>query len=262
MWRYLRLYGYFLRFSFSKAMEFRAEFWTRVVMDVVYYSVNLEFFRLLFLHTGVLGSWTEPQVMIFVAGYLIVDSINMTVISNNMFMLPLLVNKGDLDYYLVRPVSSLFFVSVRDFAAASFVNFLMASGILVWALERYPGHFPAARLAAFILFLLNGAFLFYCLRVSFVLPVFWTHSSRGFDQLFWSLTRFMERPDSIFTGWVRRALMFALPFSLMASFPARILFQGPTIQLVATMFGVTAVFFGLLLLYWRFALRAYSSASS
>ena len=33
MIRYLRLYGYFLRFSFSRAMEFRFDFFFRIFMD-------------------------------------------------------------------------------------------------------------------------------------------------------------------------------------------------------------------------------------
>ena len=62
----------------------------------------------------------------------------MTVFANNMWWLPIAVNRGDLDYYLVRPVSSLFFLSLREFAANSFLNLLLATGILVWALARYP----------------------------------------------------------------------------------------------------------------------------
>ena len=44
MIRYLRLYGCFLRFSFSRAMEFRLDFFFRVLMDVVWNLVNLGFF--------------------------------------------------------------------------------------------------------------------------------------------------------------------------------------------------------------------------
>ena len=38
--RYLRLYLYFLRFSFSRAMEFRLDFYFRILMDVAFYVVN------------------------------------------------------------------------------------------------------------------------------------------------------------------------------------------------------------------------------
>ena len=69
-------------------------------------------------------------MMIFVAGYLIADALEMTFFANNMWWFPHFVNNGDLDYYITRPISSLFFLSVRDFAADSFLNVLMTFGIL------------------------------------------------------------------------------------------------------------------------------------
>jgi rhomboid protease GluP len=68
MRRYLTLYLYFLRFSFSRALEFRVDFLFRVVMDVVYYAVNIAFFMatLLFYPNQVKLS-SHP--MLFLAPY-------------------------------------------------------------------------------------------------------------------------------------------------------------------------------------------------
>jgi len=130
MSRYLRLYLQFLKFSFSRSLEYRMDFWFRIVMDCMFYLVELAFFTILYQHTDMLGGWNYDQILIFVSGFLVIDAIHMTVFSNNMWWMPILVNKGDLDYYVVRPVSSLFFLSLRDFAANSFLNLLIASGIL------------------------------------------------------------------------------------------------------------------------------------
>ncbi|MDH5656321.1 MAG: hypothetical protein OEZ34_10455, partial [Spirochaetia bacterium] len=83
--RYLILYLYFLRFSFSRAMEFRMDFFFRIFMDVVYYSINIIFYRVLFLHTPHIAGWGENEIMVFVAGFLFVDALIMTVIGNNMW---------------------------------------------------------------------------------------------------------------------------------------------------------------------------------
>lgn len=263
MLRYLRLYLYFLRFSFSRAMEFRIDFFFRIFMDIFYYLINLGFYGVVFLHTDVLGGWTLDEMMIFVAGFLVVDAISMTVFANNLWMLPEYINRGDLDYYLVRPVSSLFFVSLRDFAADSFVNLLMASGIMVWSLMRYPETFPGHRIALFAAMIIVGAILRYFVRMAFIIPTFFTHSGRGFEMVFFHLNRFIERPDRIFYGSVRMILTTILPFCLMASFPARILLEEPfNYRLLAHFAAVTAIFAATVALLWRLGLRAYSSASS
>ena len=178
--RYLRLYAHFLRFSLSRAFEFRLDFYFRVVMDCVYYAVNIGFFTILYNKTGLVGGWTEPQAYVFVCGFLLVDSIQMTVFANNLWFLPVLINKGDLDYYLVRPVSSLFFVSLREFAANSFLNIVIASGLMVWALNRYPGSLGAPRVLVFLAFLANGVLLTYALRLAFITPVFWLRRVASF----------------------------------------------------------------------------------
>ena len=66
MRRYARLYLCFLRFSFSRAMEFRVDFFFRIFMDAFFYFINIAFFKVVFLHTSLLGGWGEEQMMVFV----------------------------------------------------------------------------------------------------------------------------------------------------------------------------------------------------
>ncbi len=262
MIRYLRLYLYFLRFSFSRAMEFRLDFFFRIIMDIFYYGINIGFYSLIFIHTDLLGGWTMDEMLIFISGFLVVDAISMTVFANNLWMLPEYINKGELDYYLIRPVSSLYFLSLRDFAANSFVNLLMAVGIMVWALIRYPAPLSFGLIALYVLLILFGSLLRYLVRMIFIIPTFWFHSARGFEMVFFYLNRFIERPDMIFTGWVRLMLTTVLPFGLMASFPARLLLDGFEIKTFLHFSVIILVFFFIVQWFWKTGLKAYSSASS
>jgi ABC-2 type transport system permease protein len=186
----------------------------------------------------------------------------MTMLSNNLWYFPQFVNKGDLDYYLIRPVSSLFFLSLRDFAANSFLNLLIAIGLIVWAIGSLPVTPPLWKILMFGLLILMGTFLYYCVRMALLIAVFWTHSSRGLDQLFFNIVKFMERPDRIYFGASRIVLVTILPFCLMASFPARLFLEGFSLELFSHLVAVIALLFGILLLVWNRALRAYASASS
>lgn len=262
MIRYIRLYLYFLRFSFSRAMEFRLDFFFRIIMDIFYYSINFGFYKLIFMHTDLLGGWSMDEILIFVAGFLVIDAISMTVFANNLWMLPQAINKGELDYYLVRPVSSLFFLSLRDFAANSFVNLLMAIGILIWAIARYPHDLSFMSTSIYVIMIIFGALLRYFVRMLFIIPTFWFHSARGFEMIFFYLNRFIERPDQIFTGWVRVILTTIFPFCLMASFPARILLDGFNLKMFGHFFIVLILFYFGIRWFWKLGMKAYSSASS
>lgn len=262
MARYLRLYASFVRFAFSRAMEFRFDFFFRVFMDALWYGVNLAFFWAIYRHTAVLAGWDFDQVVVFAAGVFWSDAVRMTLFSNNTWWFPILVNRGDLDYYLVRPVSPLFFVSLRDFAANSFLNLIMATGLLAWSLARYPGAVDVGSVSLYLGLLCLGIFLQYAIHFAFLIPVFWIHSAHGLGELFFVLERYTGRPHEIFKGWVRRLLVSVLPFALFVSFPAKAFFEGFTWSLVLHMLVVTAAAFAFMLWLWRRGLRAYASASS
>lgn len=260
--RYLVLYLHFLRYSASRALEFRFDFFFRVVMDLIYYAVSLAFFTVLYGQTALLGGWNLDQIYLFVCAYLLSDALFMTVFSNNLWWLPIFINHGDLDYYLVRPVSSLYFLSFRDFAANSFLNVVAAGGLVAWAVARYPGELGAGRVAVYLLLIVLGTYLVYLNRLMFVLPVFWIHSSHGLLEVSWSLSHLGERPVAIYRSWLRLALLTVVPLGFMASVPAAALFGGSISRLLLSALAVTVALTAVVAWAWRRGLAAYSSASS
>ncbi len=260
--RYLRLYLHFLRFSVSRAMEFRLDFYFRVIMDGVFYAVNIGFFSVLYRHTSLLGGWDLDQIYIFVCSYLLVDALYMTLFANNMWWLPIFINRGDLDYYLVRPVSSLFFLSLREFAANSFLNLILAAGLTAWAVLRYPHPLEFGRGLLYAAFLLLGTFVLFLTRLLFLIPTFWLHSGIGLRELSWSMDALSERPVQIYGTWLRRALLTVLPFGFVASVPAAVFFEGLTLDHLALAVSVAGGLFLVALWGWRRGLTVYSSASS
>lgn len=260
--RYLRLYLHFLRFSFSKAMEFRLDFTFRIFMDCVFYLVQFMFFHIIYLHTPLIGGWDLSQMRVFVASYILIDALHMTIFANNCWWFPIYINRGDLDYYLTKPVSTFFFLSLREFAANSFLNLLIAIGLLSWTLYQYPAPLETSKLILFIFLLLNGTFMYFLLYMIFLLSVFWTESPRGFGDLYFSISHTLERPDAIFKGIIRKLFIYVFPFALMASFPARVLLEVDQTSLVWTIMSVTIILFSIVMGLWKLGLRDYSSASS
>lgn len=262
MRRYLRLYLHFLRFSFGRAAQFRVDFFFRIGMDALWYGTYLAFFALLIRQSGSLGGWDASQMRVFAATLFLVDALQMTFFSNNFWQFPFLVNRGDLDYHLVRPVSTLFVVGLRDFAVNSFVNLLMAIGIAIWALRGYPGPLPFTSVLAYVALLGVGIATYFALHLLFLIPIFWSQAAAGLRDVFWTLDTYTGRPIGVFTGWMRRLLVTVLPLGLLVSFPVRVLFEGPRPSIILHMLAAAAGTWVVLLWAWSRGLRAYGSASS
>lgn len=262
MMRYLRLYMYFLRFSFSKAMEFRIDFFFRVIMDITFYIVQFMFFSVIYLHTDILGGWSIEQMKIFVAAFIFVDAFHMTFFASNGWWFPIYINRGDLDYYLTKPVSSFFFVSLKEFAANSFLNLVLACFILGYFLTNSPLHFDFVKTSIFVLLLMNGAFLYFMLMLLFLIPTFWTGSPHGFIDVFYSAEKIYQRPDGIFDGLFKKFFITILPFSIMASYPTRFLIEDNSWPILGEIILASTLIYILVFIFWKLGLRNYSSASS
>ncbi len=263
MKRYLVLYLYFVRFSFSRAMEFRVDFFFRIFMDLIFYIVQFLFFNIIYLHTPILGGWNQEQMSLFIVSFIFVDAFHMTFFANNSWWFPIAINRGDLDYYLTRPASAFFFLGFKELAANSFLNLIIASNLLAYFLYQYPGEIEFFNLFVYLILLINGAFLYFILYLIFLVPVFWTHSARGFGDVFFAAEKIFQRPDGIFKGYFRKFFIFILPFSVIASFPLRYLLwpeqRGEVLLQIAMGSALVYLIFFIL---WKRGLKNYSSASS
>lgn len=260
--RYIRLYLYFLQFSFSKAMQFRFDFTLRIFMDLVFYIVNILFFKIIYLHTPGLAGFSESQMMVFVGSFLTLDAFIMTFLANNIWWLPTYINRGDLDYYLLRPVSILFFMSLRDIAVNSFINLIMALGILIYSFYHCEVSIPVINYFYYGIFMLVGVTLYYTVRMLFIIPVFWSHSSRGLDEVFWGIEQTMQRPVDIFTGKFKRFITMIIPLGVIVSYPVKMLWTNNPMPLALYMIALVIIFFAIFRFFWAMGIKNYSSASS
>jgi ABC-2 type transport system permease protein len=249
-----------------KGLQFRIDGIFRIIMDLCFYGVTFLFFELVFLHTSTFGGLVPWQMRIFVASYLLVDSLRMALFVDNFDDLRHLVAKGGFDYYLIRPVSSLFLVSFKDVNPASLFNVFVAGSLLLTTLVIAPEKYSFFSYLLFAILLLNGLLVFYLLHLFTSIIVFWTGSPDGLEPLFYIGKRFAERPHSIYSPLIRGVLLTVIPYGLIASVPTEAILSVKTIhqatQFLLTSLSVTVVGCFICRWLWCLALKNYSSASS
>lgn len=260
--RYLRLYLYFFQFSLAKFAAFRFDFFARIAMDTLFYASSVGIFQILFLHADQLGGWDKSKVMFFMSLYFVVDALAMITTAGSMWNFPKEINKGGFDYYLLRPVSTIFFACFREINLASIVNLVMALGLLGWSFSHLSLPLTGALVAKGVLAISFGYYFFWIMHLLVILPVFWTHSVDGMRSIYFSLLILAERPDGIFQGVLRKLFVTVIPFSLIASVPARLIFEESWHKHLWHLVAMGLFFAGVIKILWARGLRAYSSASS
>ncbi|MDH4468074.1 MAG: ABC-2 family transporter protein [Bacteriovoracaceae bacterium] len=260
--KYSRIYWQFLRISFSKAASFRFDFYFRTIMDIFYYASIILFFDVIYGHTATLGGWNQSQMHIFLASYFVLDSLDMTIFSTNLWWLPLHINRGDLDLYLTKPINSLFYLGLKEFQVGSLINVFFSYALFLYFWLSSQVGLTFLDLMIHHLLLINALFLFNFVRIFFIISAFWSGSPRGIDELFIGFTRFLNYPEQIYPNWLRKIMVSIIPFSFMISIPHQIIFGQKSVIWIFISIAVTLFFGWLATCLWKMGLSKYSSASS
>src|SRR5205085_1514764 len=81
-------------------------------------------FTVIYANTTSLAGWTKEQVFFFLGIFFASDAINATFFQRNFWQFSDLVNKGELDILLTKPVSPAFLALTRWMSLTSIMTFL------------------------------------------------------------------------------------------------------------------------------------------
>ena len=113
----------------------------------------------------------------------------------------------------------------------------------------------------FISFIL-GILILYSLELIVSCLVFWYKNFSVGGWLCSELTKYSRRPDSIYSGLLRKLLFSFFPMALISSLPARMLIFGPDYFLLTCQLFITIICLCLTVYIWNRGLTRYESASS
>jgi ABC-2 type transport system permease protein len=254
-----KVYLGFLRFSFLRASEFRVDSLFRVAMDLSFYVQVWALFEIYFGVTDSMMGWSREQVLFFMSWLFLQDAIFMVLLDKNLDDFGRLVHSGNFDYYLVRPVPTLFLVGTRQIGVASILNVLFALTLFIYC---SPLSLTGWNLLCISLLITAAVVLQFFSKLLFLLPAFWGSSAFAFLPLYWSLQLLAERPIHTYPRPIAWVLTYIFPQALIASLPVALAFAGFPLKGVAACLAATTLFCSITIFLWSWAIRRYSSASS
>ena len=264
MKRYWEIYKLLLRNSLIREMSFKANFLLWLVTELLWFMGQLIFVDVMFLYTDQIGSWSKWEVVLLIGTHQIISQIFQAFAYVNVANLPDLVRTGRLDLMLLLPIDTQFAVSTRQFGLDNLVNAGVGLGFVVFSLGKL-GVVPGPlQVACYGVAILLGAAVHYSIMFCLAALSFWIVRAQGLIYGYYNVVNISRYPAEVFSGSFRWIFTWLIPVIVVANFPARILAR-PSSPLVALMLELTAVTLlalGFGRVFWLFALRRYSSASS
>ncbi len=259
--KYLRLYKAFFSTGLIVDLEYRSNFISKVIVDIIWYGLQIIFFEVLFSHTSSMSGWTLEKTKVFLGLLFVTDSVFMIVLSDNLDGFTNLIKRGDLDLLLTKPVSSQFMISFQKVSVSLIPSFAISSSYFIYSVYHLP-NLQWERVLWLLLFVPCGLICLYSIRFMLSATSVLFSKADHLQFLWYSAYHLGTKPDAIYPPWIRFLLMSVLPVSMVASVPARFVTEEPDWWIL-----VWTIFWSLSLLqmtrvYWKFVLRRYVSASS
>jgi ABC-2 type transport system permease protein len=258
---FIEIYRVQLKNNWVREAVYRTNFLTALATDLVWIAVEFSLFSIIYSNVSTLPGWTREQAYFFLGMFFASDALFTTFFQRNFWNFSDLVNKGELDILLTKPVSPVFLALSRWMNITAIFNIFLGFGIMI----KYAG--PAGfeggwKWLLVFFWLAVGVTVAVLLRFAFSIWVFWTERSWAISRLYYQFFTFATKPDGIYPRVLRYVILTALPFALIGSVPARALLHGlrPIEYLALVLVLVFFTIFNVVL--WKRGLRRYQSASS
>jgi len=226
-------------------------------------TVTLVFFQIIFSNIESLAGWTYYEILFLYAFSKIVIDLGSTLfkvgvrsISEN------LVRTGELDFFLLRPVNTMFLISFSKPRVLDSINCIFSVAIGYYALIAGNIAIKSENIIWFLFLALFGVVIYYFLSVLVITPAFWVVKLWSIKYVMNRLGQLMQYPAGILPGAIRMIFFTAFPILAVSYIPVRVLFWGPKLEYVVYMIVITLILGIVTRAIWKLGERSYASASS
>jgi ABC-2 type transport system permease protein len=263
MTRYLKIYAALWQNSVVREMGFKTNFLLWIVVEFLWFALQIGFIAVIYQHTDRIGDWSKWQVILLVGASHFVQQLFTAFFLNNCVQISEHIRTGRMDFLLLLPINTRFLVSLRQVDLGAFVNAASAIVVICYAGIQLNLSPTVLQVGCFLLMSLAGLMIHYSLMFLLASSSFWTVKAQGIVWGYYNLFNIARLPDSAFRGGFKVVFTYVLPMLLVSNVPAKILvnkLSSPLdmLLLVAMSAGLFLVSEGV----WRYSLRRYTSASS
>lgn len=260
LYRYLQLYLWFLIYGFK---AIRNQGWGIAVGAVGFVMSNvalLATYLVLFRYVGGVGGWGPDKVVLLFGVTSLVRAL-WDVLMFNMTELERMVQGGDLDRLLMRPINPLFHLLAEKLDPDTLGELVFSIALIafVWHRAGVGGGIDSIVLGGIAVS--SAVAVFAGLHLCANATVFWLGRASGVNFTLWRLDEFSRYPLSIFPSWLRTLLTWVIPYGFVGYYQVSLLLR-PHSELVWLVPLVGGLVAGFSYLVWLKGLERYQGTGS
>ena len=260
--KYFKIYSLFNYTSFAIEMEYKINILIDLITAITGLIGSLFLLSIFFTNTREIGGWSFEQALIIQSIYTILNGVTNTWFSPNLREIVKYIREGTLDFVLIKPIDSQFWVSFKRISSTGFIEIILGLIVLIYSLNINDISLQLDSL--FLLFLTIGCSISILYSLWFLISTttIWFVKTWNATEVLRSFLYVGRFPLNSFSFPLRVFFSTVIPITFITAIPSEVILGISTYWKIILEVLVSSVFLISSRRFWIYALKFYSSASS
>ena len=260
--KYFKVYKLFNYTSLSIELEYQVNIFIDLLTAIFGLSGSIFLLSIFFSNAKDIGGWSFEQALIIQAIYTILNGITNTWFSPNLTEIVKYIREGTLDFVLIKPIDSQFWVSFKRISPTGFIEILLGIAVLIYCF--YINDITLKIDSLFLLLLTLGCSISILYSLWFLISTttIWFVKTWNATEVLRSFLYVGRFPLNSFSFPLRVFFSTVIPITFITAIPSEVILGISTFWKIILEILVSSIFIIASRRFWIYALRFYSSASS
>jgi len=260
--KYLKVYAKFLHTSLASELEYK----TNIIIDLITAILSLIgsifLLSIFFQNNGNIGGWKFAQALIIQGIYTILNGITNTWFNPNLTEIVKHIREGTLDFVLLKPIDSQFFISLKKLNPSGLLEILLGFFLLSYCIKINQINLTFSFLALSLVTIICSICILYSLWFLISTTTIWFVKTWNATEVLRSFLYIGRFPLSSFSLSLRLFFSVFIPIAFITTIPSEVFLGISQLWKILIEIIVAMIFLLISRKFWLYALRFYSSASS
>ena len=260
--KYLKVYSKFLNTSLASELEYK----TNIIIDLITAILSLVgsifLLSIFFQNDNRIGGWEFEQALIIQGIYTILNGITNTWFNPNLTEIVKHIREGTLDFVLLKPIDSQFFISLKKINPSGFLEIILGFCLLLYCIKINQISFNLGILSLFLITIICSISILYSLWFFISTTTIWFVKTWNATEVLRSFLYIGRFPLNSFSFSLRIFFSVFIPIAFITTIPSEIFLGLSQSWKILLEILVALLFIYTSRKFWLFALKFYSSASS
>lgn len=263
MYRYLNLFKAILTVSMNNFVAYRLDaVFNSIFTSGIWAMLNVvSMYAIASKGTTIFG-WTVGELVLVSCMYNVFIGMFGFLFSRGFSEFSEIIDTGRFDLFLLKPIDSQFYLSFHTVGINYLIRSLIGIVLAIIVISTYQLPVQPLGILLFLLTSFVGILLLYSMLFGLNIFVMWAPKLDNINELFYSLRSLGRYPRDTFRQLGEVGFVLLSPFVIILATPVKMLLgKGSIYDFVELSVSAIGMFI-ITRLFWKFALRHYTSASS